>query len=430
MKKVQKVTKFLMPVFIALVFCWVYCLYSGVQASEEAQKMAEEAHKAATQAAAEASKAMGSVAGCNVLLNDSLGLKGKLAKIIAKTPVCTPTCTKGCIDPNAPRGYLGIPGAPKPNPIAGLLWAIWVGWIFSTVGAFGGIMAGVGHITIFGLANYAKSFKKTNPALNKFLTDTIRVSNMFLVGLSALVSTVNYWRMKRIVAPLAIALAIGAVGGAVGIAELTAGKISLKAYIGYFGLAVFAVAGFMWYGTTERARAKRKAAREAAKRFEEAAKKGGEAEGVKVVKFGLTECVFTFYGVEFRFNPIVAAIGGLIIATIAVFLGIGGGFLLVPFMTDIVKLPMFIVAGTSAFVVFVKMVVGITTYMVLKGVQVWWPLIGTELIGIFIGSMVGPRTQKYIPDIWLKRLFVILAIYVGLRYTSKGFLGRSIVPPY
>ncbi|HFC97909.1 MAG TPA: sulfite exporter TauE/SafE family protein, partial [Thermosulfurimonas dismutans] len=44
--------------------------------------------------------------------------------------------------------------------------------------------------------------------------------------------------------------------------------------------------------------------------------------------------------------------------------------------------------------------------------------------------MIGPRTQKYIPDIWLKRLFVLLAIYVGLRYTSKGFLGHSIVPPY
>ncbi len=407
--------KFLVPLFLSLVLLWVYSMGAG---GVQAEEMAKPAVATANQQV------------CGQLLNDSLGLKGKLGKIIAKTPVCTASCTKGCIDPSKPRGYLGIPGAPKPNPIAGLLWAIWVGWIFSTVGAFGGIMAGVGHITIFGLANYAKSFKKTNPALNKFLTDTIRVSNMFLVGLSALVSTVNYWRMKRIVAPLAIAMAIGAVGGALGIAELTAGKISLKSYIGYFGLAVFAVAGFMWYGTTEAAKAKRAAAQEAAKRFQEAAKKGGEAEGVKVVKFGLTECVFTFYGVEFKFNPILAAIGGLVIATIAVFLGIGGGFLLVPFMTDIVKLPMFIVAGTSAFIVLIKMIVGICTYMFLKGVMVWWPLIGTELVGIFIGSMIGPRTQKYIPDIWLKRLFVILAIYVGLRYTSKGFLGHSIVPPY
>jgi len=358
-----------------------------------------------------------------------IGLSGKLGEIISKTPVCSETVKTGCIDEKAPKGYLGIPGAPKPNLILAFIWAIWVGWIFSTVGAFGGIMAGVGHITIYGLGNYASSFKKINPALNKFLTDTIRVSNMFLVGLSALISSFNYWRMKRIVAPLAIAMTIGAVGGAILIAYLTAGKVSFKQYIGYFGLAVFVIAGFMWYGTTERARAKRKAAREAAKRFEESVKKGEAVEGVKLVKFGLTECVFTFAGVEFKFNPLLAVFGGLAIAIISVFLGIGGGFLLVPFMTDIVKLPMFIVAGTSAFVVMVQMIVGILTYLA-KGVIVWWPLIGVELIGIFIGSMIGPRTQKYIPDIWLKRLFVLLAIYVGLRYTTKGFLGKSIVPPY
>ncbi|WP_456431593.1 sulfite exporter TauE/SafE family protein [Thermosulfuriphilus sp.] len=418
MKKVLSRKLIFLTLFLTIV-AWMAYLQSGVAQGPhgEAPAVTESQPAPAHQGLGPASK--------------DYGLKGKLAKLIAGTPICSEEGQKGCINPHAPRGYLGIPGAPKPNFIVGLLWAIWVGWIFSTVGAFGGIMAGVGHITIFGLADYAKSFKKTNPALNKFLTDTIRVSNMFLVGISALVSTINYWRMKRIVAPLAIAMAIGAVGGAVGIAELTAGKISLKAYIGYFGLAVFAVAGFMWYGTTEKARAKRKAAREAAKRFEEAAKKGsGGDEGVKIVRFSLTECVFTFYGVEFKFSPLLAALGGFGIAIIAVFLGIGGGFLLVPFMTDIVKLPMFIVAGTSAFIVLVKMIVGIFTYIVLKGVTVWWPFIGTELIGIFIGSMIGPRTQKYIPDIWLKRLFVLLAIYVGLRYTSKGFLGYSIVPPY
>ena len=402
-------------IFVIFSCLWIYWLSTSSVKAEKVQKLST-------------STAVTSNHQSKTLNN--LGLSGKLAKLIEKTPVCSVTLKKGCIDPKAPKGYLGIPGAPKPNLLIAFLWALWVGWIFSTVGAFGGIMAGVGHITIYGLGNYASSFKKTNSALNKFLTDTIRVSNMFLVGLSALISSFNYWRMKRIVAPLAIAMAIGAVGGAVFIAELTAGKISLKEYIGYFGLAVFVVAGFMWYGTTERARAKRKAAREAAKRFEEAAKKGETVEGVKIIKFGLTECVFTFAGVEFKFNPLLAAIGGAAIATIAVFLGIGGGFLLVPFMTDIVKLPMFIVAGTSAFIVMIKMIVGIFTYMVAKGVMVWWPLIGTELAGTFIGSMIGPRTQRYIPDIWLKRLFVLLAIYVGLRYTTKGFFGRSIVPPY
>ncbi len=399
---------------LVLLIGWVYF----INTSEAQPQVKAKVQTVATPANAE-------------LVGSNLGLKGKLGALIAETPKCATGLKKGCIAPQASRGYLGIPGAKKPSFILGLLWAIWVGWIFSTVGAFGGIMAGVGHITIFGLGSYSKSFKKTNFALNKFLTDSIRVSNQFLVGLSALISSVNYAKMKRLVFPLAIALGVGSVFGSTLIPIITAGKISLKAYIGYFGLAVFAVAGFMFYGTTPAGLAKRRAAKEAAKRFEKAAKQGNVSEGgVKLVKFSPTQCVFTFSGVEFRFNPMLAALGGFLIASMASFLGIGGGFLLVPFMTDIVKLPMFIVAGTSALTVLIGMVVSIFNYMVVKGVMVWWPLIGAELVGIFIGSMIGPSTQKYIPDIWLKRLFVVLALYVGLRYASKGFLGHSIVPPY
>lgn len=118
----------------------------------------------------------------------------------------------GKITKDAEPGFLGIPGAPKVNYMLGFLWAIWVGWIFSTVGAFGGIMAGVGHITIFGLGDYAKDFGKDYP-MNKLVTDSIRVSNQWLVGLSGLISSFNYYKMGRLVAPLGMCLAIGGVGG-------------------------------------------------------------------------------------------------------------------------------------------------------------------------------------------------------------------------
>ncbi len=72
----------------------------------------------------------------------------------------------------------------------------------------------------------------------------------------------------------------------------------------------------------------------------------------------------------------------------------------------------------------------IFSYMVGKGVPVHWGFIGAELVGIFIGSMIGPRTSKYIPDKWLKIIFIVLAFYVGIRYTTKGFLGYSILPPF
>jgi hypothetical protein len=198
---------------------------------------------------------------------------------------------------------------------------------------------------------------------------------------------------------------------------------------------LFVIGAFLFYETTPKGQAKKKEASAAAKAFEEANIKKcstlkPEDCGVRVKEWGLGKISFSFYGVEFSFKPIVPVIGGFFIAGIASFLGIGGGFLFVPFLTSIAGLPMFLVAGTSALTVFIGMIVSIFTYMVVKGIPVDWMLIGAELVGIFIGSMIGPRTSKYIPDIWLKRLFVVLAVYVGIRYSSIGFLGKSLVPPF
>jgi len=355
-----------------------------------------------------------------------------LSDAIAQTPKGN---DPGQLDPDAKPGFLGIPGAPDPSLVVGFFWAVWVGWIFSTVGAFGGIMAGVGHITVFGLADYGKVFKKTSPVLNKLITDSIRVSNQYLVGLSAAVSSFNYYKMGRLVLPLGIVLGVGSIAGSFLVPYITAGKITMKAYLGYFGLVVFIIGGFLFYETTPKGQAGKKEAKAAAKAFEDVHIKkcstlAPEDCGVRVKSWSLKRIEFSFYGVDFHFNPIVPIIGGFFIAALASFLGIGGGFLFVPFLTSVAGLPMFLVAGTSALTVLVGMIISIFTYMFVQGVPVFWPLIGVELVGIFVGSMIGPRTSKYIPDIWLKRIFVILALYVGLRYTTKGFLGYSIVPPF
>jgi len=361
---------------------------------------------------------------------------GKLEEAIAKTPQGV---GKGMIDPSAPKGFMGIPGAPKSFFLFYILWGAWVGWIFSSVGAFGGIMAGVGHITVFGLADYGRTFKDTNPTLNKLLTDSIRVCNQYLVALSALISSVTYYRMGRLVLPLGLCLAGGGIAGAYLIPVLTAGKITLRAYIGYFGLVVFAVAYVLFYETTAKGQEKRKAARAASKAFEEAhikkkaapaeaAKPAAVASGVRVTHWGLTKIAFTFYGVEFSFNPLWPVLGGFVIAAISAFIGVGGGFLYVPFLTSVAGLPMFIVAGTSALAVLVSMITSIFTFMFVKSVPVDFILIGTELVGIAIGSVLGPMTSKYIPEVWLKRLFVVLAVYVGIGYVTKGFLGYSVMP--
>ncbi len=292
-------------------------------------------------------------------------------------------------------------------------------------------MAGVGHMTVFGLGDYAKDFKKTAPELNKVLTDCIRMSNQWLVGLSATISSLNYLRAKRLAWPLGLALGAGSLFGAVMIPIVTGGKVSFSQYQGWFGVAVFVVGFFLLYETTPKGQESKKAAKAAAQAFEKSVKeKGGsdKIEGIAVKSWGLSKIEFSFFGQEFGFNPVIAFIGGLIIASISSFIGVGGGFLYVPYLTSLVGLPMFVVAGTSALAVLASMVTSIASYLNFTGAAVDWALIGTELIGVFIGSMVGPRTQKYIPDIWLKRLFVLLSFYVGLGYFSKGFFGSSWVP--
>ena len=342
------------------------------------------------------------------------GLKKAIAEQIKVAPKT--------YDATATPGYLGIPGGPSVNLILAFCWALWVGWIFSTVGAFGGVMAGVGHMTVHGLGNYAKSFGKT--PLNKAVTDSVRASNQMLAGLSAVISTFSYYRMKRLVLPLGFALGLGSIAGAFGAVSLTAGKLNFSSYQGYFGLFVLVLGLYLIWETSPVGQRSKAKAKEAAKAFEAAAKSKSTGEkastGVSMISFSITRCVFTFCGVEFAFNPLLPFIGGVVIASIAAFLGVGGGFLLVPFITSVTQLPMYLAAGTSALAVLVSMITGITTLM-LHGALVDWNFVSIELLGITVGSIVGPYTSRFFSEIWLKRLFIVLALYVGTDYVLRGF---------
>lgn len=358
------------------------------------------------------------------LVGSDLGLPGKLGQAVAKAPQGS---GKGQINPQAAPGYLGIPGGRQVSLATALLWSIWVGWVFSTVGAFGGVLAGVGHISVFGLGAYAKTFKDTAPDLNKFVTDSIRVSNQWLVGLSAAVSSFNYAKQKRLVIPLGLSLGMGSLLAAFLVVYTTMGKIKFSEYQGYFGLIVFVIGGFMIYEMTPRGQSKKKAAKEAVKAFEATIKQKGDItlSGAQTTRFSLARAEISFFGQTFTFNPIWAFVGGFFISAVSSFIGVGGGFLYVPFLTSIVGLPMFVAAGTSALAVLISMILSIFNFMI-KGVTIYWTMIGVELVGIFIGSMIGPRTGKYIPEKGLKWFFIALAIYVGLDYTLRGFFNIRI----
>ena len=97
-----------------------------------------------------------------------------------------------------------------------------------------------------------------------------------------------------------------------------------------------------------------------------------------------------------------------------------------PFLTSIAGLPMYMVAGTSALAVSGQHDHFDLHLHVRQRDAHRLPVHRCRLVGIFIGSILGPYTSKYIPDRWLKRIFVVLAVYVGVGYTLRGFLDIRI----
>ncbi len=345
-----------------------------------------------------------------------------LAEVVKNIPAGT---GPGQIDPSAPAGFLGIPGAPQIGLVTAFFWSLWVGWIFSSVGAFGGVMAAVGHISIFGLGGYAASFPKTD--LNKAVTDSVRVSNQVLALLTGVISTGNYLAQRRVVLPLALALGLGSILGSYLASSLSVGRVGFSQYQGFFGVFVLALGAYLFYETTPAGLARKKSSTAAAKAFQDQVRRLRQGEavdraswGVRILGLGLRRVRFIFAGVEFGFNPLLPVLGGFLISAVAAFLGVGGGFMLVPFLTSVTDLPMYLAAGTSALAVVISMITSITTYLA-SGVALDWGLLSAEMGGVLLGSFIGPRTARYIPDIWLKRLFILLSLYVGVDYLLRGF---------
>lgn len=293
------------------------------------------------------------------------------------------------------------------NPIVIIIWMAFVGFVFSTIGAAGGILAGVGHITIFGM-------KKAN---------TIKPMNQILTLISPIISTPLYLRERRLVVPAAISLGLGGIIGALlGSWFSTNFLKEMSAYQPIFGLITFIIAGRMWYEMTPGFREKQQKVKKATKAFEEkvkelkAAGKMNEIKeiGVKFSEMGINNS-FTFAGESFRYNVFAPFIAGVVVAVISAALGVGGGFLLVPFLSSALGFPMFIVAGTSTMSIVISSLTSISNYLRM-GSQLDLPMVGFELVGILIGSYLGPILSKHIKGIYLKGFLAVVLTYIGIGY--------------
>jgi uncharacterized membrane protein YfcA len=172
---------------------------------------------------------------------------------------------------------------------------------------------------------------------------------------------------------------------------------------------------------TPKAMNKRKNIKAMTQKFNAAVKKAketGEAMemgSIEPVKTGLTDYRFKFWGEEFTINPLLFAFLGIIIGIVSRSFGIGGGFLLVPAMTTLGALPMYVAVPISLIGTCFSSIGSFLGYVMI-GYWPDWVLAGAIVIGGFAGGMLGSRAQKLFSEMQLKVVLAITLFFLFFRF--------------
>jgi len=123
---------------------------------------------------------------------------------------------------------------------------------------------------------------------------------------------------------------------------------------------------------------------------------------------------------EIKFNFPLIALEGLVVGVITGIVGAGGGFLIIPALVLLAKLPMKMAVGTSLMIVAAKSLIGFLGDLSTQTIDWQMLLIFTSLsiVGIFIGSALSKRINEKI----LKTGFGWFVLVMGIYIISKELL--------
>jgi uncharacterized membrane protein YfcA len=122
----------------------------------------------------------------------------------------------------------------------------------------------------------------------------------------------------------------------------------------------------------------------------------------------------------------------LVVGTVGGIYGIGGGSLLAPILLA-AGFSAYEVAPATLLATFLTSIVGIATYQVLQlthggSVGPEWILGACIGAGGFLGSYLGARLQRHIPEASLRRLLGLIACLIAARYTQTAINTPSKTP--
>jgi len=129
------------------------------------------------------------------------------------------------------------------------------------------------------------------------------------------------------------------------------------------------------------------------------------------------KCVDCDENEEVRFNLPLIALEGSVVGLITGIVGAGGGFLIIPALVILAKLPMKMAVGTSLLIIAAKSLIGFLGDISTQTID-WEMLVvftGLSVVGIFIGSALSKKINEQA----LKKGFGWLVLLMGIYIIGK-----------
>lgn len=310
------------------------------------------------------------------------------------------------------KGFWLAKGYRYMNPLWIVIGAILVGTYFSMIGAAGGMLMAAFQVLVV----------NTMGPVGVNAANVLKPSNMALTLFSPLGSFYRFAVVERRVAwPVGISFGVGIFIGSIWLGKYVSALLPMQAYKEWLAVLVVIMGIKTLTEMTPKAMNKRKNIKAMTQKFNAAVKKAketGEAMemgSIEPVKTGLMDYRFKFWGEEFTINPLLFAFLGILIGIVSRSFGIGGGFLLVPAMTTLGALPMYVAVPISLIGTCFSSIGSFLGYVMI-GYWPDWVLAGAIVIGGFAGGMLGSRAQKLFSEMQLKVVLAITLFFLFFRF--------------
>jgi uncharacterized membrane protein YfcA len=118
---------------------------------------------------------------------------------------------------------------------------------------------------------------------------------------------------------------------------------------------------------------------------------------------------------NFSFNPWVGIWLSFVVGYLSSILGIGGGIIHVPAMTNLLHFPVHIATATSHFILVIMTFSGSMTHLIEGHLNLAWSRLIPLACGVIVGAQIGARVSTKIGGRGILRALSVALLFVGLR---------------